>query len=158
MFSNCFFAYSLSDIFKTNLCVVRQLPWHFTLSSGFTQWNICSCLPGLSKRLSEQGISLSQFLVSASGWRQRAFWPTVPSWTFLGCCKVCPRPFYANGGLTCWGEGVIKLLASVTPLLAAELKPLSFRPRQNVFTTFGNQTWFIVFLFHAVVAVFWMLK
>ena len=82
--------------------------------------------------------SLSSLFLLAG--EDRAFWPTVPSWTFLGCCKVCPRPFYANSGLSYRGKDVIKLLASVTPQLAAELKPLSFRPRQNVYTTFRNQT------------------
>ena len=53
--------------------------------------------------------------------------------------------FMPTDGLTGALSDVMKLLASVLSMSAAELKSLSFRPRPYVNTTFTNQTFSIVF-------------
>ena len=58
--------------------------------------------------------------------------------------------FMPMDGLTGALSDVMKLLASVLSMSAAELKSLSFRPRPYVNTTFTNHTFSIVFFsFHA---------
>lgn len=154
-FSSKPFNYGLYDIIKTNLNLWRSAialvtlrglgaSLYSTSAAASLDWARCSVSSALA--------SLSS-LFSANWWRH---WEHSGSPCLLGHMLAVVHIRFALGlfmptdGLTGALSDVMKLLASVLSMSAAELKSLSFRPRPYVNTTFTNQTFSIVFFsFHA---------